>query len=126
MNTVEKIVESYYRLCRNCFTISDLKVIKGNNRQIDLLAISLKPIRYQHVEVSVTHRETWCPTPKILIENFEKKFFGVPPIREGANTDHAKGKNYKEQINDTYRSVGINPDLIKRVWVWSEALEKKL
>ncbi|MBT4400902.1 MAG: hypothetical protein HOD37_15585 [Bacteroidetes bacterium] len=117
MNTVEKIVESYYRLCRKCFTISDLKVLKGNNRQLDLLAISIKPKKCYHVEVSVTHRKNWCPTPEILIENFEKKFFGVPPVRDGAKTDFSTGKNYKTSIDNTYSSVGINPDTIRRVWV---------
>jgi hypothetical protein len=41
MNTVERIVESYFRLCRCCFTYSDVKVVDGNNRQLDILAVSV-------------------------------------------------------------------------------------
>jgi hypothetical protein len=32
MNAAEHIVESYFRLCRGCFTLSDRKVKDGNNR----------------------------------------------------------------------------------------------
>lgn len=38
MNTAERIVESYFRHCRRCLTIPDVKIAGGNNRQIDLLA----------------------------------------------------------------------------------------
>lgn len=55
MNTTEKIVESYFRLCHGYFTIADTKVINGNNRQIDLLAVNLKTNEQYQVEVSVTH-----------------------------------------------------------------------
>jgi len=117
MNTVENIVESYFRLCRDCFTIPDMKVVDGNNRQIDLLAVDLKKDIQYHVEVSVTHCENWCPKPEELFEKFEKKFFGVPSKKEGSNTDHSIGKTYEHQINQTYKSVGIDPKRIKRVWV---------
>lgn len=117
MNTTEKIVESYFRLCRDCFTMADLKVINGNNRQIDLLAISPKTDEQYHVEVSVTHQENWCPTPDDLFAEFEKKYFGAPAKREGKNTDYALGKTYEKQIYETYKSVGLNPRKIKRVWV---------
>ena len=39
---LERIVESYFRIERKCFTITDIKIPKGNNRQIDILAYSLK------------------------------------------------------------------------------------
>lgn len=117
MNTTEKIVESYFRLCRDCFTMADLKVIKGNNRQIDLLAVNPKTGEQFHVEVSVTHQKNWCPNPAELFPEFEKKYFGVPTKREGKNTDYTLGKTYEKQIFETYESVGLNPNIIKRVWV---------
>lgn len=52
MNTTEKIVESYFRLCQGYFTIANTKVINGNNRQIDLLAVNLKTNEQYQVEVS--------------------------------------------------------------------------
>jgi hypothetical protein len=111
--------------------MADLKVINGNNRQIDLLAYNLRTRDQYHVEVSVTHRENWCPTPQDLIMEFEKKYFGVPPEREGKNTDYALGKTYEKQIYKTYKSVGLNAKTIKRVWVcWTvvepDNLEKHL
>lgn len=117
MNTTEKIVESYFRLCRDCFTMADLKVIHGNNRQIDLLAVNLKTGQQYHVEVSVTHQENWCPTPADLFSEFEKKYFGAPTKREGKNTDYALGKTYEKKIYKTYEAVGLNSRSIKRVWV---------
>src|SRR5919108_3922748 len=92
MNTVERIVESYFRLCRCCFTYSDVKVINGNNRQMDILAVSMLTGDQYHIECSVTHRERWCPTPGELIAEFQKKFSGIPPHREGKNTDSVRGK----------------------------------
>ena len=123
MNTTEKIVESYFRLCRGCFTMADLKVIRGNNRQIDLLAVNQQTGNQYHVEVSVTHRQNWCPTPEDLVADFEKKYFGVPEKREGKNTDYAIGKTYEKQINETYKSVGLDPTKIRRVWVCWTVLE---
>jgi len=117
MNTTEKIVESYFRLCLGCFTMADTKVINGNNRQIDLLAVNLNTNEQYHVEVSVTHQENWCPTPEDLFTEFEKKYFGAPPKREGKNTDYSTGKTYEKQIYKTYEAVGLNSKSIKRVWV---------
>ncbi|GAB3995131.1 hypothetical protein GCM10028807_34470 [Spirosoma daeguense] len=56
MNTAEHLVEIYYRQA-GCFTMSDIKVISGNNRQLDLLAINIKTKKYYHIEVSVAHGE---------------------------------------------------------------------
>jgi hypothetical protein len=122
LSTTEKIVEAYFRLCRRCFTLADLKVPSGNNRQIDLLACNLSTGDRYHVEVSVTHQENWCPNTRELLDLFEKKFFGAPPKRDGPNTDYSVGKNYSKQILEAYRLVGIDPDHIKRVWVcWTVA-----
>jgi len=104
MNTTEKIVESYFRLCRKCFTIPDVKVIKGNNRQIDLLVFRVLTSEQFHVEVSVTHCRNWCPTAEELITEFDKKFFGVPPRKNRSNTDYARGVTYKENIYQTYKA----------------------
>ena len=114
MNTAEQIVDAYYRLCEDCFTISDRKVLGGNNRQIDILAYHLKDRRAYHVEVGVTH-----PAIKELGEKFDRKFFGKPGERDGSssNTDQAKGKNYFDKILQTYESVGLVPTEVNRVWV---------
>jgi hypothetical protein len=117
MNTVERIVESYFRLCRSCFTYSDVKVVDGNNRQMDILAVSMLTSKQYHVECSVTHRERWCPTPEELILGFQQKFSGIPPEREGKNTDSKRGKRYGGKINDMYRRLGLDFAKINRVWV---------
>ncbi len=131
MNAVEHIVEFYYRLCHNCFTYSDVKVDAGNNRQIDILAVSLTKNEQYHIECSVTHCLQWCPTPKKLIAEFQRKFSGHPKKREGKNTDYAKGKRYGGAITGTYRRLGIKLGSVKRVWVcWSikdpETLKQEL
>jgi hypothetical protein len=120
MNAAEHIVDAYFRLCRKCFTLSDLKVEQGNNRQFDLLAHDLIKGDSFHIEVGVTHRPNWCPNISDLETRFDKKFFGAAPAREGANagrTDHEREKNYFKQIEATYRQVGIDPEKVKRVWV---------
>jgi len=112
MNAAEHIVEAYFRYCESCFTITDRKVKKGNNRQLDLLAYNVRNGRQFHVETGVTHRENWCPALDVLVEKFQKKFFGVPPKRTGATegrTDSERGKSYFPQINATYREMGFNP-----------------
>src|SRR5579862_7218882 len=120
MNAAEHIVESYFRLKRGCFTITDRKVSKGNNRQLDLLAYQLKTKEQFHIEIGVTHRPNWCPTLQDLGPQFEQKFFGAPPKREGKTgrtTDYEKGKSYFPQIQQTYRDAGFSPSAVKRVWV---------
>jgi len=103
MNTTEKIVEAYFRLCKKCFTLPDVKVIKGNNRQIDLLAYNIKSSEQFHIETSVTHRLNWCPTANDLISKFNKKFFG--------STLNI------QRIYNTYERYGFNPKKINRIWV---------
>jgi hypothetical protein len=117
MNTVEHIVESYFRLCRNCLTYSDVKVIGGNNRQLDLIAVSLKTDEQFHIECSVTHCENWCPNSQKLITAFEKKFSGIPAKKPGPNTDSAKGKRYGGAIGSMYTRLGLSLEKVKRVWI---------
>ena len=120
MNAAEHIVESYFRLRRGCFTVTDQKVPRGNNRQLDILAYHIKERSQFHVEVGVTHQENWCPTLEELGPQFEKKFFGAPPERKGktnGTTDFEKGKSYFPQIEATYTAVGFVPAEVKRVWV---------
>lgn len=117
MNTVERIVESYYRLVQRCFTMPDVKVAKGNNRQLDLLAYSLLDGTQYHIESSVTHRLNWCPTAKRLSDKFEHKFFGAVHRKESDKSDYAKGKSYYSRILETYESVGFDPERVVRVWV---------
>ena len=117
MNTVEHIVECYLRHCKGCFTMGDVKVERGNNRQCDLLAYNVITQEQYHVESSVTHRKNHRPSTKKLGEIFDKKFRGVPPKREGDNTDYKKGKIYYKHITDTYRKVGFVPSEVQRVFV---------
>ncbi len=125
MNTTEKIVESYFRLCKKCFTIPDVKVIEGNNRQIDLLAFNVATSEQYHIEISVTHCQNWCPTREQLINSFEKKYFGVPPKKDGKNTDYKKGKSYEKNIYNTYNVYGLDEKSIKRIWVCWTIIDKE-
>jgi hypothetical protein len=117
MNTTERIVESYFRLCRGCFTYPDLKVSGGNNRQLDLLAYNLRTGAQYHVETSVTHELSWRATWKELRVAFDGKYFGAPKERAGANTDFARGRSYYREILRAYKSVGFTPSKVQRVWV---------
>ncbi len=120
MNAAEHIVESYFRLCKGCFTLSDRKVVSGNNRQLDILAYNLKEKLQFHIEIDVTHQLNWCPTRGELEQKFEGKFFGAPPERKsktGNATDSEKGKSYLSQIEETYVDLGFSPANVKRVWV---------
>lgn len=117
MNAVEHIVECYFRQCRDCFTITDVKIQAGNNRQCDLLAYNLKTQDQYHVESSVTHDLRWAPLGERWREIFDGKFRGVPPKREGAKTDYRKGKSYLECIIQAYRNVGFEPANVRRVFV---------
>ncbi len=122
MNAVEHIVECYFRYCKGCFTMVDVKIQAGNNRQADLLAYNLVTKEQYHIESSVTHCANWSPSADDLWEIFDKKFLGLPPEREGKNTDRAKGKTYFNKIKQTYRGVGFSLSKIQRVFVtWSVA-----
>lgn len=117
MNTTERIVESYFRLCQGCFTYPDVKVQGGNNRQLDLLAFNVREGTQYHVETSVTHELSWRATWKKLETKFESKFFGAPRKREGPNTDFARGKNYYGEIRRAYTSIGFSAREVRRVWI---------
>lgn len=120
MNAVEHIVECYFRYCKNCFTMSDVKIVGGNNRQCDLLAFNLATQEQFHVESSVTHDLNWLLSDSGLSEVFDKKFRGVAPKRDGGKTDYAKGKTYLDNIHKTYSNVGFDPAKVQRVFVtWS-------
>ena len=120
MNTVERIVACFFQIVRRCLTASDIKVPNGNNRQFDLLAANLRDGLNYHVEAGVTHAENWCPTPDTIEKLFRQKFFGVPKPREGANTDHAKGKSYLQHIKSAYAHYGFDFETVSRVWCcWS-------
>jgi hypothetical protein len=117
MNAVEHIVECYFRYCKSCFTITDLKIKAGNNRQADLLAYNLRTKEQYHVESSVTHCKNWAHSIEDLREVFDKKFRGVPTARKGKKTDYVKGKDYFKSILETYRNVGFVPSKIQRIFV---------
>lgn len=57
MNAAEQIVEVYYQQLKHSFTARDIKVIGGNNRQLDLLAYHPQDRECHHVEtsISITH-----------------------------------------------------------------------
>ena len=82
MNTTEQIVESYYRICHECFTVPDVKVIDAYSRQFDLLAYSLSLKQQYHIEVAVSHVRQWAPKPHELLAKLEYKFLGSPNTRE--------------------------------------------
>lgn len=125
MNTSEHIVESYFRFCRNCFTITDKKVKQAQNRQFDILAYDLKNNSQMHIEVATTTTKSWeadTKTPEFK-EYIEKKFFGTPPKREtkeGNRTDYERGVNYLEKISDAYKEVSFDFNKVERIIVfWS-------
>ena len=123
MNAAEQIVEQYLQLCKHCFTMADVKVEDGNNRQLDLLAINPAEKTQYHIEVSVTHDLGFAPDANKLRAEFDRKFRGLPPARAGKGTDHAKGKLYLDAIKETYDKFGLNPDKVVRVyccWVTKE------
>ncbi|TVM03354.1 MAG: hypothetical protein CV087_05670 [Candidatus Brocadia sp. WS118] len=117
MNAVEHIVECYFRYCKECFTITDLKIKSGNNRQVDLLAYNLKTSKQYHIESSVTHSKNWWHSTEDLHEIFNKKFRGLPPKREGKKTDYVKGKEYFDSILQAYQRIGFAPSKINRIFV---------
>ncbi len=117
MNAVEHIVDCYFRLCRQCFTMNDVKVVGGNNRQMDLLAVNLLNGTQYHVESAVTHSWEWFTKPQELTQELDRKFFGIPAPKEGKNTDFTKGKTYTAQINAMYPSLGLDPVRLQRVYV---------
>lgn len=118
MTTTEHIVETYYRVVKNCLTLTDFKVIGGNNRQMDVLAYSPTEKEFRHIEVSVTHSENWTADLDHVKNDIGFKFFGLPRNSRpnNPNTDFSKGKTYKQQIKNAYKTFGIDWDKVIRVW----------
>jgi hypothetical protein len=129
MNTTEHLVEIYYRQ-KNYFTISDIKVINGNNRQFDLLAYDVIEKLFYHIEIGVTHTKGWQSSLEDLKDNIRYKFFGcVRNTRpDNSNTDYKKEKNYIKSIKSTYQKFGVDYKKVIRVWcAWSlEATENEI
>ncbi|MBA7601028.1 hypothetical protein ES703_08092 [subsurface metagenome] len=124
MNAAEHIVEAYYRLKKKCFTVTDIKVEHGNNRQIDLLAFDKASGECFHVETSVTHRLNWRPSLEKIEKIIGYKFFGIPKPN---SKDAENGKDYYQNICKTYELFGIKPKEVKRViciWARKESEEK--
>lgn len=121
MNTTEHLVEAFYQQ-QGCLTTTDVKIVKGNNRQIDLLAVNLKTEKYYHVEISVAHTEQWPVTLDKIKQRIRYKFFGttINSRPENPKTDFAKGKTYLNQIKETYSKFGFDFSKVIRVWcAWS-------
>jgi hypothetical protein len=140
MTPTEHLVEVYYRICKDCLTSNDIKVIHGNNRQFDIIAYNKKTDEIRHIEVSVTHYEKWTSTLKNLFPEIDYKFFGNPKNKrpENKKTDFNKNKNYKKEIEATYNKMGFKWDEVIRVWclwwyqndpktvkIWKKELAKK-
>jgi hypothetical protein len=120
MNAAEHLVKVYFETRERCFTLSDVKIPNGNNRQCDLLALRIRDGRPQllHIETSVTHQLNWGAKRESEVEEFfARKFFGKPGERpEGSSlTDVARGKCYREPIEDLYRAHGVDPGGVIRV-----------
>ncbi|TWT47382.1 hypothetical protein [Botrimarina hoheduenensis] len=116
MNTSERIVEAYFRHCLDCFTMTDVKVAAGNNRQLDLVALRFKTGESYHVETSVKIAG-FCPDLTKLETAFEHKFFGTPKKNEKPTGDHALGKDYRPAVNRAYKRLGLTPSKVQRVYV---------
>jgi hypothetical protein len=97
--------------------MNDAKVIGGINRQLDILAVNLKTGDQFHIESSVTHRLGWDPKSEKLRQIFTKKFLGMPEERQGEKTDFSRGKNYLENILNTYKAYGLEPKRIQRIFI---------
>lgn len=120
MNATEKLVEAYFQHVGNCLTRSDVKVKGGVGRQFDLIAFQVRSAQAYHIEVDVTHELGWCRSTEQRFAYIERKFFGTPPMREGASsgkTDYEKGKNYFSAIKAQYRALGLRPSSVRRVLV---------
>ncbi len=96
--------------------MTDVKVEAGNNRQLDLLALHLPTGNTYHVETTVKIAG-FGPTISNLEMAFDRKFFGTPRVNAKPTGDHALGKNYRSAINRTYKSVGLIPSKVQRIYV---------
>ena len=127
MNSTERLVEAYYR-AKGHFTITDIKVENGNNRQFDILTFDNKSKTHYHVEVSVTHALNWTKPVSWITERMGYKFFGQTTNKRPDNnkTDFAKGKSYLQPIKHTYEKFGIDFNEVVRVWcTWALGKEER-
>ena len=117
MNASERLVEIYYRQ-KKCFTVSDVKIEGGNNRQFDLLAFDVKSNKHYHIESSIGHGVQWSPTLDNIYHLMNYKFFGAPKNSRPDNpkTDFAKGKSYHGSIKKAYETFGLEYKDVVRVW----------
>lgn len=117
MNPTEHLVELYYRQ-KGHFTITDIKVENGNNRQFDILTYDKKSDEFNHIEINVTHSQKWIRPLDSISEEIRFKFFGIPKNKRPNHpaTDFARGKTYLDSIKTTYEKFGIDYNSIKRVW----------
>ncbi len=120
MNTAERIVESYFRYCRGCLTIPDVKIAGGNNRQIDLLAWHAKTGTAYHVESTVVpsgryfnKSSSWRPVTEI----FQNKFFAQKKVRQTDAFIPANDDMEYLKLQRTYELYNFVPKQLKRVWV---------
>lgn len=101
MNTIECAVDCYFRLCRRCFTMHDVIVERGGNGKFGLLAFEVGSGRQYHIECGVNHCEEWQPDADDLLDEFDRRFFGIPKA-----TEFLSG----------YRTVGFLPGLVERIY----------
>jgi hypothetical protein len=120
MNTAEKIVEAYFRHVKGCLTAGDIKIPKGNNRQIDLLAWHNKDKVAYHVETSVAasgryfnKSRSW----KKLIPIFQNKFFALP--KESHHEDYCATESDPDfsKLIEAYAKFGFAHRKVNRVFV---------
>jgi hypothetical protein len=129
MNAAERVVECYFRYCRGCLTIPDVKIKGGNNRQIDLLAWNQKQKIAFHVESSVTlsgkyfnKSSSW----KHPFTIFQNKFFGQPKaLQNHSHIPHINDKEYAK-VKSTYTTYGFDAAETRRVWVCWNLLDYKV
>jgi hypothetical protein len=120
MIATEHIVEAYFRLCENCFTTVDKKVIGGVNRQFDLLAFNPKNKKQYHVETSITHSRGFSVELGKMRSTFAYKFFGIQAQKEKSNQmvrGQSTERNLFQQILDTYTDIGFDTEQVNRIFV---------
>jgi len=101
MNTVERVVDAYFRLCRQCFTMHDVGIVPNDNRKFGLVAINMCSGSQYHVECAIHYCTEWQPTEDELLDEFDRKFFGIP---------------WSYEVFNGYRNIGINPGLVERIY----------
>lgn len=125
MYATEHLVEIYYRQL-GYFTTADIKVIRGNNRQFDIIAYNYKLDRFLHIEASVAHGQHWAASLTDIEKNVGYKFFGRTKNKrpDNPNTDYNKGKTYLQPIKSTYENLGIEYQKVIRVWCTWALIER--